>query len=281
MPVETSLAEYGIDPRPIVAGDSDRGVLLMHGLTGTPHDVRPIAMELVRRGFAVRAPLLAGHTSLEALERSTWRDWYASAEAALSALRDGGRRRVVVLGFSMGSLLALRLAALRSGEIEGAIAISVPLELEPWQRQAVHVLARLSGHTWLRRTIGVFPKRDGVDVRVRREAEGSPSLTGFPYPALAELVGLQREVAELLPHVRVPLLLLHGRFDHTAKPEHSERVAQRVGSARVERKILPGSFHLVGVDVDRERVRTEVAEFVISVLGAPSRTVRSTVRPDP
>ncbi|MCH9682512.1 MAG: esterase, partial [Deltaproteobacteria bacterium] len=49
------------DSRPIHRGDGGLGVLLLHGLTGTPYDIAPFADALAERGFAVRGPLLAGH----------------------------------------------------------------------------------------------------------------------------------------------------------------------------------------------------------------------------
>lgn len=260
-----------VDPRPIKLGEARKGVLLIHGLTGTPHEVRPIAEALGALGYAVRAPVLAGHTDLHALESSTWRDWYGSVCKALEELRDRDRREVVVCGFSMGALLALRLAALRPADVQGVVSISVPLELPPWQRRAIATMARLRATPWLRGLVGVFPKQAGPDVRIQREVEQSPSLHGFPYPTLAELVALQDEVFELLPHVRAPLLVLHGRYDHTAPPQMSERVAQRVSSNRVESRLLPQSFHLVGVDVDRQRACQEVCDFVVSVLGRPEQ----------
>jgi len=250
-------------------GEGETGVLLLHGLTGTPYDVAGMAEALAEHGHAVRAPHLAGHRDLEALERTTWQDWYASAEEAFDALYRGGRCRVVVVGFSMGSLLALRLAALRGADLRGVVSISVPLAFDPWKRKAIAALARMRSHPRLHALVGVLPKRGGPDVRIRREADTSPSLRGFPYPTLAELVALQTEVYDLLPHVRVPLLLVHGRYDHTTPPEQSRRVAQRVSSPRVDLRILPHSFHIVGVDLDRTQLGRDVVEFVDSVLHEP------------
>ncbi len=263
-----------MDPRPIAQGDADVGVLLLHGLTGTPHEVRPIADALHDAGYAVRAPLIAGHTDLDALERSTWRDWYDSAAAAFDELRADGKREVIVLGFSMGSLLALRLAALRADEVAGVVAISVPLRFPWWQRRAIVTMAKLRGRPLLRSTVGILAKSGGPDIRVMREVDDSPSLEGFPYPALAEMLALQAEVADLLPHVRAPALLIHGRYDHTAPVELSAEVSQALGSPRVEREILPRSFHGVGLDLDRERACVAVVEFVRSLRlsKTPART---------
>ncbi len=253
------------DPRPIERGDGARAVLLIHGLTGTPYDVAPFAEVLHAEGFAVRAPLLAGHSDLSALEHTSWRDWYETVETAFDALHDSGRRQVLVLGFSAGSLLCLRLAALRSPDVSGLAALSVPLELLPWQRTGILAMARLRTTPGLGRLVGRLPKK-GPDVRIERVFRQSPSLRGFPYPTLAEFIGLQDEVAALLPHVRAPLLLMHGRHDHTAPVTYADRVAQRVASARVEQVVLPRSFHIIAHDLDRERACAEVLRFTVSVL---------------
>ena len=260
--------DFRVDPRPIDRGSGPCAVLLLHGLTGTPYEVRPIADHLFERGLAVRAPLLAGHGDLEALERSTWRDWYRSAEQALDDMYARGAQRVAIVGFSLGGLLAIRLAALHDTRVHALIAISVPLELPPWKRTAVGVLAKLRGKPLVGGLVGMLPK-EGPDVRIRREFQDSPSLQGFPYPTLAELVALQAEVMEILPRVHAPTLLLHGRFDHAVPVEHSERLAQRIGSAIVRRVVLPRSFHIVGRDLDRDRVCQEVHRFTAEML-APS-----------
>src|SRR5947209_11197227 len=69
-----------------IAGDG-RGVLCLHGLTGTPFEVRPLAEALGTAGYTVEVPLLAGHgATLRDLAASHWSDWLASAEQALHDL---------------------------------------------------------------------------------------------------------------------------------------------------------------------------------------------------
>lgn len=257
-----------LDPRASVSlGDGPRRVLLLHGLTGTPVEVRPIADALHAAGFAVHVPLHAGHRDPDALAEHGWRDWYASAEAAL--LRFAGPEPVVVVGFSMGALLALRLAALHRDRIAGVASISVMLELPAWQVWLARGLAELRRRPRWRGLIGHFPKR-GVDVRSFVRAQQSPSLRVFPFAAIAELGGLQHDLRARLGHITAPLLLLHGRYDHTAPPEHSERVAQAVASAQVRRVLLPRSFHIVGDDLDRAQVCREVVDFARAALGDPA-----------
>lgn len=53
-----------VDPGPFRLGDvggTGPAVLCVHGLTGTPYEVRPPPELLARHGFACLGPLLPGH----------------------------------------------------------------------------------------------------------------------------------------------------------------------------------------------------------------------------
>ena len=64
------------------------GILLIHGLGGTPVEVRFIAQGLARAGFTVMCCQLAGHCGTsDDLRNSTWREWCASVEQAHDRLK--------------------------------------------------------------------------------------------------------------------------------------------------------------------------------------------------
>src|SRR5262245_61590267 len=93
----------------VVPGDADIGVLLLHGLTGTSAEMGPVAEALGGR-FPLFVAKIAGHeTSVAELARTSWRDWYLSALAGAEALL-AATPRIVVVGLSMGAMLAVRLA---------------------------------------------------------------------------------------------------------------------------------------------------------------------------
>src|SRR5205823_6146234 len=85
-------------------------------------EVRPLAEHFGRLGCTVEAPVLAGHGgTLADLAATRWSDWLRSAETALEGLeRRTGRSPTAICGFSMGGLLALRLARLFPGRVSGA-----------------------------------------------------------------------------------------------------------------------------------------------------------------
>ena len=101
-------------------------VVLVHGFTGSPAELRLLAHALHAQGFGVEAPLLAGHgTRLDDLMEIEPRQWLEQIDALVVRLRKQGQR-VVVAGLSLGSILALQ-AGLRHRDVEAVMAYSPPI----------------------------------------------------------------------------------------------------------------------------------------------------------
>ena len=91
------------------------GFLLIHGLSGTPMELRYVAQRLEREGHTVYCPLLDGHSGgTKTLGASRWQDWYASVERAHEKLR-AVCETVIVGGISAGGILSLILGSLSAG----------------------------------------------------------------------------------------------------------------------------------------------------------------------
>jgi carboxylesterase len=236
----------------------------LHGLTGTPYEVAPLARALAAAGFSVAAPLLAGHGETTAtLAATRWQDWFASAETAFENLvQASGGGRVAVLGFSMGGLLALHMARVRPDAVSALVALSVPLRLRPWQIAAAKAWQHLPG--FLRRgPLAVLRKRGGgsdvTDADARRENPGLPEI---PMRGIAEIVELGALVRQDLPFIKQPTLVAHGELDHTVDLQASYELAGSLASDVVNRLWLPRSAHLVGVDVEQAQLAEAVVQFL-------------------
>jgi carboxylesterase len=245
-----------------IAGDS-RGVLCLHGITGTPFEVRGIAEAFGRGGYTVRAPMLAGHgATLGDLARTTWGDWLASAERALAELQAAvGGRPVALVGFSMGGLLALRLARLFPARVAAVVAMSTPLRLRAWKIATIRAVCRLpiAFETSPRACI---PKPNGSDISIPEMRHGNPGLPAFPIAALRQLFDLMDVVRADLPSVRAPALVVHGRHDHVVPMDDSLELTGSLGSEIIERLWLERSFHVVGLDVEAGLVADAATRFV-------------------
>ena len=83
------------------------GVLLAHGFTGAPKEMRWMGEYLAQEGYPCLGVRLAGHaTCPEDMIRSTHADWLASVEDGYHLLR-GVCEQVVLAGLSMGGVLSL------------------------------------------------------------------------------------------------------------------------------------------------------------------------------
>ncbi len=261
--------------RPFVlraADEEPRAVLLVHGFTGSPYELHLLGQHLHGRGLHCAAPLLAGHhASLEALRKTRWPDWLASAEAALHELwqlvaKNTGRPRLSVIGLSMGGLLALELGrrypAVPAPASKDKPAISVlgvlaaPLFLPPAQTRAIRRLSRLPG---LKRL--AIPKLFGADLRERNRPRPPLRPRGMPLQCLDSLLDLMVEVRSHLGEVRQPALLSHGVQDHTAPFASMAAIAAGLATPPEALRCLalPRSYHLVPLDVERELLFDEVA----------------------
>src|SRR5262249_24567415 len=124
-----------MNTEPFLLPGGPTGCLLIHVFTATPQEMRFLGARLHDRGCTVSGIRLAGHgTAVEDLARCTWRDWYASAREGLDQLQ---RRttRIVVIGQSLGALLALELTADCPAMVEGVALLAPALVLSnPWLR---------------------------------------------------------------------------------------------------------------------------------------------------
>ncbi|MFP6605606.1 MAG: alpha/beta fold hydrolase, partial [Myxococcota bacterium] len=110
-------------------GDGRVGALCLHGLTGTPYEVRPIAEALAARGIHARGPVLPGHDAgPEELARVPFTVWIEAAREEIEKLR-AQHETVFVAGLSMGGLAALAVAS--EGRADAIAVVATPLRLHP------------------------------------------------------------------------------------------------------------------------------------------------------
>lgn len=262
-----------IQPTEFLFRGGRTGVLLIHGLTGTPSEMRFVGRGLHQAGYTVYGMRLTGHCGTEAdLVASGWKDWCASVDAAADRLLQQVDR-IFVAGLSMGALLALRLAARRPHQVLATAAYGSTLRYDGWSIPRIAKLSFLLpyalalGFGRKRRFVEAFPY--GIkDERIRTRIlncmlagdSASAGLIGNPWPSLAQFLAGSREVRRLLPQVRTPTLLLHATSDDVADARNSIEIAERLGGP-IELLLLDHSYHMITVDAEREMVIRRTIEF--------------------
>jgi carboxylesterase len=243
--------------------DGDRGaVLCLHGFTGSPYEYRPLAQHLSAAGYRVRAPRLAGHGETPAhLAPLRWEDWLSSARQAFDALAEDNEK-VFIVGHSMGALIALVLGHERGARVGGIVAMSTPLVLDMVSQAALTVIRRLPFS-------GLLPdakKKDGPDVSDPAVAAAMPSYDRMPLAAAASLLDGQAEAKDRATRLSAPVLIQHGRHDHTAPVRNASMLYKLLKTPRRRQVIYPRSWHILPLDVEHEAVNQDVLEFLDSCI---------------
>lgn len=267
--------------RPLIgaSGSYDRrgpdAVLLIHGLTGTPAEMRHLAMRLRKQGFSVMVPQLAGHCgSVAELRRSRWQDWYRGVEQAFEAL-EAQHRRVFVAGLSMGALLALELAARRGSRVAGVGLLSPTFFYDGWNmprfRRRLLPLAFLPPLKQLlywheTPPYGIKCERTRAMVHAvleNRDAQAAEKVGIFRTPMVTvhQSSLLIRHVTASLPRVHTPVLVVHSTEDDMASVRNAHFVAARVGSSDVETWLIDDSYHVLTLDRRKDDVAARLGEF--------------------
>lgn len=243
-----------LDPQPFYFPGGPVGCLLIHGFTGSPPEMRPMGEYLAQPGLTVSGPLLAGHgTTHEDLARTIWQDWYASVEAAYDHLCQQCPQ-VFVAGFSLGSLLALHLAA--QHELAGLILLAPALQLRDWRMRFVPIL-----RYFMKETVKDTDPQH-TDLTDPEAYKRFWSYDMVPVSAVYQLYRLQKVVREELPNIRIPALVIYSTRDMAIAPQSGPRVYKGIGSADKELLVLHNSGHGLVVDSECRLVFQKVYEWI-------------------
>lgn len=258
------------------------GVLLIHGLTGTPTEMRFVGKRLASAGYTVYGMQLAGHCGTESdLLGTGWRDWYDSVEAAYHRLTERCDR-IFVGGLSMGALLALHLAAnLQRRTLAGLALYSTTIWYDGWNTNRFRFLLPLVLRLpfgqrysfWEEPPYGIKDERLR-QVVVARMLNGDSAGGGLPVvrgQSISELHRLIRRVKRELHAVDTPALILHASEDDMTSVRSNADLLERTLAGPVRKVLLDDCYHMITVD----RQRQQVADHTIDFFGAAAA-----LRPD-
>lgn len=233
------------------------GFLLIHGLGGTPVELRLVARALNRAGHTVHCPQLAGHCAGEAeLLATGWRDWAASVEAELDRMQSTCDS-VIVGGLSLGAVLAIHIAAKRPESVDGLALYAPTLWYDGWSIPRYAFLLKWLINTPFGRRYR-FMERSPYGIKDERTRaivvasmmggdSSQAGLLGTPSGSLKRMWDLIAVTRRELPTVKCPALLVHPREDDIASLSNAFYLQRKLGGL-VDALILDDSYHLVTID---------------------------------
>ncbi|MBI2092763.1 MAG: alpha/beta fold hydrolase [Deltaproteobacteria bacterium] len=237
-----------------------RGVILIHGLTGTPATMAPLAEAFGKAGYKVITPILAGHGETpKKLSAIKWNEWYDDVCKAYDALTtDAGE--IYCAGISLGSLLALKLALDKRRPLKKIAALSTPLKLSPLLEKMILPLTHIPPLRFFLK----YSKKDwkeGVLDEIGREIYKNASYPKMPVKSVWELQKLQKDLLKNLPQLKTPVLLIHSIKDKVALPLNVALFRKISKLAPPKVLWLENSHHVVTLDTEKELVAEYILNF--------------------
>lgn len=265
-----------LGPNGFIERKGQSAVLLVHGLTGTPAEMKHFGRMLSRKGLTVACPELAGHcASIEALQATKWKDWYQSVENAFDALRSE-YEQVFIAGLSMGALLALLVAAKKKSEVAGVILLSSTFFYDGWNvpKFKQKFLLPIVLYTPLKYFLhweetapyGIKCERTRALVAAildNKDAQTADKIGYFKTPAtvILESVRLIKAAQKCLPNVTSPALIVHSTEDDMASLENAYYVEKNIASEHIETMYVDDTYHVLTLDKRKDDIAKRVVGF--------------------
>lgn len=229
------------------------GVLLIHGFMGLPAELRSLGYALAQQGYTVTGVLLARHGQPpEAMAGVRWQEWYATVTEAYRQLATRCEQ-VILVGYSLGGLLGLHLAA--QHRVEGVITLAGALQLAGgWPLRTLPLARYILPWFYPLRFVNLNDPQVRASI-VEKAGEinwDDPATRAYirasvriPTGAIYEIVRLAHVVRSELVQVRIPTLVLQGRRDQTVEPASAEQIMAGLGASDKQLHWFDHSDHLL------------------------------------
>jgi len=240
-----------------LVGSKKTVILFIHGFTASPSEIYPTA-QLINEytGWTVEGILLPGHgLTPQALNSTSWEDWYGAVEYACKELL-AVYQNVFVAGLSMGGLLSI-YAGLKIPEINGVISINAPIINKSSFKVALLPL--------ISKVKSCYPKNAG-----QREEElyrmGRFAYSCYPLKAFKSMLKFRDLVKNQINNLNVPLLAVQSQMDESVRVESLKYIAAKINKKWLTSLELPNSDHVATMGNDKELLAQRIVQFINKVL---------------
>jgi len=259
---------------------NNKAVLLFHGLTGSPFELKKFGQHLYENGFDVYAYCLPGHgDDFANILSVTYKDWikfaYRTFEKLALKYND-----VYIGGLCLGALLALTVAEKYPHFVKGVISLSTTLFLDgsrmPWYSFLLPV-----GFSTITRFFYRYPEGEPYGIKNKKNRKiikkllqkNCVGMDNFPMTGIYELNKLSKIVQKDLRKIFAPILIIHSSEDDLTSTKSAYTVFNGISSNEKELIILNDSYHMILYDNEKEEVFDKCSAFLKSQIKSGEKTL--------
>ena len=235
--------------------EADTIVVFSHGFIGSPKQFEDLTAFAYQHNCAVLSPLLPGHGGSAAeFSKFGLEDWENHLEAEIRRV-SSAYQNLILVGHSIGGLLALNASLNKELDIKAVLLLSSPLKLKYSLDQLLVGMQ-----------LALFPKRSDALLTAYRNFNSIAGTSLFRYLSwrrqALDVYRLMAKTKSNLPAVAVPTVMIHSKKDETVSLKSAD-IFQR-GLANTERKsvILEESRHAFYVPKERNVICGELLGLI-------------------
>ncbi|MBY7142377.1 alpha/beta fold hydrolase [Virgibacillus sp. NKC19-3] len=224
------------------------GCLIIHGFTGGPYEVDPLAQFLQENtDWHIEVPTLPGHGRNLDLKDISYRKWINAAEDALKQL-SSEYDSIYLIGFSMGGMIASYLAA--KYRIDNLVLLAPSGKFLSFRQITLDLSSiaadGMRGNLGENKVYQHYKKKIGV----------------IPFKANIEFVKLVKFTKRYLKKVKSPVLIAQGHQDGMVPYKTAYYMEKEINSKRKEVVFFDNSKHLICLGDDKDTLNQMVYDFL-------------------
>ena len=233
-------------------------IIAIHGFSSAPKEVEKLALFLNENNLSVHTPRLSGHGIIsEELKDKKWEDWYKSVSRAIT-IASLQYKRIHIIGFSTGGLLALLSTKKYYKEFVGLVCINAALHLNDLRIKTLipaisfwnDLVKAFSENIYTKEYIDNFPENPEINYNKHY------------INSIEQLSLLMNKTKKSLQKMRKPILIIQGENDPIVNPSSAHEIYEKIESRYKSLKIVKASKHVIITGNNTDELFTYILDFI-------------------
>ena len=236
-------------------GSNGKAVLLVHGWTSTPYELRRLGVYLNENGYTVSGILLSGHGTVpKDLESISWQTWIEDVKGEFEKLKSS-HQKVFSVGTSIGGNITMMIAK-ENVELDGIVLMATPYRIR--KESIVLFFAKILMLFKNKYRKKFYPPTFGVSTTITRLI----SYQSYPVKSALETFELVKEERTNLEKITQPCLLMQSTHDHVVEGNSMESIYNGIASQKKTKKYVHKAYHTFISDIKNEHVFRDILNFL-------------------
>jgi carboxylesterase len=236
-------------------GTNGKGVLLVHGWTSTPYELRRLGKYLNENGYTVSGIQLTGHGSVpKDLENVQWVDWLEDVKKGYEELKKTCSQTYIA-GTSIGGNLALIYASQQT-DVSALVLMATPHKMR--YEAAGIFLVKLLLKLKKKYRKKFYPPTFGLSTTITRLI----SYQTYPVSSVLEAFEVVRESRKNIFKITQPALVMQSTHDHIVARNSLENIYKGISSRTKKKKYIQKAYHTFISDTKNQHIFQDILYFL-------------------